>query len=102
MKKQIALFVLAALSPLGFAQAVEKADLILYNGKVVTVDKSFSIQSAVAVKDGKILAVGGDEVTKNYEAPKKVDLKGRTLIPGFMDTHVHPQAMSHRDIDTTK
>ncbi len=39
MKKQIALFVLAALSPLGFAQAADKADLILYNGKVVTVDK---------------------------------------------------------------
>jgi len=102
MKKQIALFVLAALSPLGFAQAADKADLILYNGKVVTVDQSFSIKSAVAVKDGKILAVGGDEVTKNYEAPKKVDLKGRTLIPGFTDTHVHPMSLSPRAIEPTK
>ncbi len=102
MKKQIAVFVLAALSPLGYAQAAEKADLILYNGKLITVDKSFSIKSAIAVKDGKILAVGGEEIAKNYEAPKKVDLKGRTLIPGFMDTHLHPQTMSHRDIDVTK
>ena len=102
MKKQIALFVLAALSPLGYAEAKDAADLILYNGKVVTVDKTFSIKSAVAVKDGKILAVGGDEIAKNYSAPKMVDLKGRTLIPGFMDTHLHPQAMSHRDIDVTK
>ena len=102
MKKQIAVFVLAALSPLGYAQAAEKADLILYNGKVVTVDKDFSIKSAIAVKDGKILAVGGEEIAKNYEAPKKVDLKGRALIPGFMDTHLHPQAMSHRDIDLTR
>jgi len=102
MKKQIAVFVFAALAPLGYAQAAEKADLILYNGKVLTVDKDFSIKSAIAVKDGKILAVGGEEVAKNYEAPKKVDLKGRALIPGFMDTHLHPQAMSHRDIDLTK
>ncbi len=92
----------AALVATSQASAAEKADLILYNGKVVTVDKDFSIKSAIAVKDGKILAVGGDEISRNYEAPKKVDLKGRTLIPGFMDTHLHPQAMSHRDIDTTK
>src|SRR6185312_7923106 len=101
MKKHIAMFVLAAVSPLGYTQAAEKADLILHNGKVVTVDQEFSIKSAIAVKDAKILAVGGDEITKNYEAPKKVDLKGRALLPGFMDTHVHPMAMSHRDIDVT-
>jgi predicted amidohydrolase YtcJ len=102
MKKQIALFVLAALSPLGFAQAAQEADLILYNGKVVTVDKDFSIKSAVAVKDGRILAVGGEEVTRNYEAPKKVDLKGRTLLPGFMDTHLHPMSLSPRAIEPAK
>ena len=102
MKKQIAVFVLAALAPLGFAQAKDAVDLILYNGKVLTVDKDFSIKSAIAVKDGKILAVGGEEIAKNYTAAKMVDLKGRTLVPGFMDTHLHPQAMSHRDIDITK
>jgi predicted amidohydrolase YtcJ len=102
MKNPIAAFVLAALSPLGYAQAAEQADLILYDGKVLTVDKDFSIKSAVVVKDGKILAVGGDDLAKSYTAAKKVDLKGRTLMPGFMDTHLHPQAMSHRDIDVTK
>jgi len=102
MKKQIAAFVVAALFPLGYAQAAEKADLILHNGKVVTVDRSFSIKSAIAVKDGKILAVGGDEITKNYEAPKKVDLKGRTLIPGFMDNHLHPMSLAHRSIEPSK
>ena len=102
MKKPIAVFVLAALSPLGLAQAKDAADLILYNGKVLTVDKDFSIKSAIAVKDGKILAVGGEEIAKNYSAPKMVDLKGRTLMPGFMDNHLHPKSMSHRAIDPTK
>src|SRR3569833_2310992 len=102
MKKHIAMFVLAAVSPLGYTQAAEKADLILHNGKVVTVDKDFSIKSAIAVKDGKILAVGGDEITKNYEAPKKVDLKGRALLPGFMDNHLHPMSLSHRSIEPSK
>src|SRR3569833_2289158 len=92
----------AALVATSQAGAAEKAELILYDGKVLTVDKDFSIKSAIVVKDGKILAVGGDELAKSYTAPKMVDLKGRTLIPGFMDTHVHPLALSHRDIEVTK
>ena len=42
----------------------ESADMVLFNGQVLTVDKSFSIQRAVAVKDGRILAVGGDDVAQ--------------------------------------
>src|SRR3569833_2920476 len=71
------------------AQAATPADSIYYGGRVLTVDKAFSVKSAVAVKDGKILAVGGPELLRNYEAPTKVDLKGRTLMPGFMYTHMH-------------
>lgn len=81
--------------------AAQSADLILYDGKVLTVDKNFSIKSALAVKDGKILAVGGDEITRDYEAPKKIDLHGRTLMPGFTDTHLHPESMSPRSINVT-
>ena len=83
-------------------RAAEKADLILYDGKVLTVDKDFSIKSAVVVKDGKILAVGGDDLATTYTAPRMVDLKGRTLIPGFMDTHLHIRDMSPRAIDPEK
>jgi predicted amidohydrolase YtcJ len=64
------------------AAAQEKADLLLFNGKVLTVDPAFSVKSAVAVRDGKILAVGGDELTKRYAAPTRVDLHGRVLMPG--------------------
>src|ERR1700744_3180215 len=102
MKTKIAAFVLAALAPLGYAQAKDAADLILYNGKVLTVDKDFSIKSVLVVKDGKILAVGGDELAKAYTAPKMVDLKGRAVIPGFMDTHLHPKSLSHRSIEPAK
>ncbi len=95
----IAVATLLATAPVG---AAEKADLILYDGKVLTVDKDFSIKSAVVVKDGKILAVGGDDLAKTYTAPRMVDLKGRTLVPGFMDTHLHIREQSHRDIDPEK
>ncbi len=76
----------------------EPADLVLYNGKVLTVDESFTISSAVAVKDGKILAVGDDDVARRYQAPVRIDLEGRTLMPGFMDTHIHIRTQSHRDV----
>ncbi len=78
------------------------ADLVIYNAHVITVDRSFSIQSAVAVKDGRIVAVGGDEVRANWQATTNIDLKGRTLMPGFDDTHLHPLVASPRDIDIVK
>ena len=75
------------------------ADLIVFNGKVVTVDDQFSIGSALAVKDGKIVTVGGSEMEVDYQAPVRIDLKGRVLLPGFIDTHVHLRGQSPREID---
>jgi predicted amidohydrolase YtcJ len=67
------------------------ADLILHNGKVVTVDARFSIAQAVAMKGGRITAVGRDaEVLKERgAATRTIDLKGRTVLPGLFDSHVH-------------
>src|SRR3954451_16045137 len=67
------------------------ADLILHNGKIVTVDSQFAVRRAVAVKDGKITAVGRDaDVLKERGARTRViDLKGRTVLPGLFDSHVH-------------
>ena len=84
------------------AAAQEKADLLLYNGKVLTVDSTFSIKNAVVVKDGKIVAVGGNELANRYTAQTRVDLKDRVLMPGFMDTHLHIIALSRRDIEPDK
>ena len=66
-------------------------DLILYNGKIATVDAAFSIQEAVAVYDGKFVAVGSTSAVKELagKGTKLVDLKGRCAVPGQFDNHVH-------------
>ena len=67
------------------------ADLILVNGKVVTVDSSGSVAQAVAVKDGRIVKAGtNDEVLLlASESARVIDLRGRLLLPGFIDSHEH-------------
>src|SRR3984893_4900681 len=77
----------------------EPADLVLYNGKIVTVDDAFSIRNAIAVKDGRIVAVGGNELANRFNAARAIDLHGRTVLPGFNDTHVHLGGQSRRNID---
>jgi predicted amidohydrolase YtcJ len=92
-----------ALIPGPAAQAQQAAratvDLIVFNGKVVTVDDRFSIGSALAAKDGKIVKVGGAEIERDYDAPLRIDLKGRVLLPGFIDTHLHLRGLAPREID---
>jgi predicted amidohydrolase YtcJ len=79
--------------------AHKSADLLLYNGHVLTVDAQDSVKSAVAVAKGKIVAVGGEELRRQYSAAQNIDLNGRTLLPGFTDTHLHPIVRTPRDID---
>jgi predicted amidohydrolase YtcJ len=68
------------------------ADLVFVNGAVYTVDAARSWAKAVAVKDGRILAVGTDADVADLTGPgtEVVDLGGRMLLPGFQDAHVHP------------
>lgn len=67
------------------------ADLILHNGKIVTVDSAFSVRQAVAVTGGRITAVGSNEAVLRERGPatKVIDLKGKTVLPGLIDAHVH-------------
>src|SRR5690242_13001364 len=71
--------------------AQQPADTILHNGKVITVDKSFSIADAIAVRGDQIAAVGKEADVMKLAGPstKVIDLKGRTVIPGLIDTHNH-------------
>ena len=68
-----------------------KPDTILFNGKVVTVDDHFSIAEAVAVKGDRIVAVGSNSNLKKLKGTRTemVDLKGKTVIPGFNEGHLH-------------
>jgi len=67
----------------------KNADLIIYNAKIYTVDKNFSIAKAIAIKNGKFLEVGENELQNKYNSKKSIDLKGSTILPGLIDAHCH-------------
>ena len=85
------LFVTAAAAVAIVRAQPQSADLILSNGKVVTVDDRFSIASAVAIRGERIVAVGSarDVAAFAGAATRRIDLAGRTVIPGLIDNHMH-------------
>ena len=84
--------VLAALFTLPSLQAMAAADLVLTNGKVFTGVPGQALVNAVAVENGKIIKVGSDaEVNALADAKtRRIDLEGKVLMPGMIDTHSHP------------
>lgn len=86
-------------------EVLHYADMVLYNGKVVTMDDKTTspnpgtIVEAVAIREGKILALGKGEEIRKYGGPNTVtiDLKGKTVVPGLIDTHghIHEYALEH-------
>ncbi len=86
-----------------FTVRAADAELILHNGKVVSVDKKFTIHQAVAVGGGRILHVGTNAaVLKSKGAGTQViDLQGKTVLPGLIDSHVHPGEASMFEFDHT-
>ncbi len=83
-------------------QAKAEVDTILHSGKVVTLDSASTIASAIAIKGERIVAVGGDEILELYAANETVDLQGKTLLPGFVDSHTHIGGRPQRFIDLAK
>jgi predicted amidohydrolase YtcJ len=67
------------------------ADLVLLGGRVVTVDERFSMATALAVRDGRFIAVGSNDDVRAYvgSTTRVIEGRGRTVIPGIIDTHVH-------------
>ena len=80
------------------------ADLLLINGRVLTMDVRNSVAQAVAVRDGKIVAVGTNaEVELLAGASTQViDLDGRTALPGLTDCHVHLASDSSRSVESVE
>jgi len=66
-------------------------EMVLYNGQILTVDDSFTIAEAVAVRGEKFLALGTNQRIRAMAGPetRQIDLRGKTVIPGFIDTHYH-------------
>ena len=81
------------------AHAQEPVDLLLHNGKVFTADALLSTYSAVAVRDGRIVALGWDDLADRYRAARTIDLDGRLVVPGFIDTHIHIRGNPERWVD---
>ncbi len=77
----------------------QKADLVFKNGVVYTVDERLPKAQAVAVADGKILAVGSDaEIQRLADNETQViDLQGKTMVPGFIDSHYHFIGVGQRE-----
>ena len=68
----------------------QRVDLVVHHAQIYTVNEAFTVAEAMAVQDGKIVAVGSnDEILKNYQADSVVDAKGATVYPGFVDAHAH-------------
>jgi predicted amidohydrolase YtcJ len=81
----------AQIAPAAAAPATRAADLVLTNGKVITVDAAFTIAQAIAIAGERILAVGPDAAMAAHFAAgtRVIDLKGKTVIPGLVDGHAH-------------
>jgi predicted amidohydrolase YtcJ len=86
-----ALFVLAMLTIAGCNRHVASADMVLRNGKVVTMDSTTPSGQAIAVSGDTIVAVGSDSAIQRYVGPhtKVIDLEGHLAIPGFNESHGH-------------
>ncbi len=78
--------------------AQERVDLLVHDAKVFSADDRGTMYRAVAMRDGKIVAVGGEELVARYRAERTVDAHGKLVIPGFMDTHIHVRGVPRRAV----
>ena len=82
--------------------------LVLRGGKIATVDKEFSIHEAVVAQGDKIIYVGSNEGVETYVGAdsKVIELEGKLVLPGFIDTHGHMhdlgEKLTHLDITGAK
>jgi len=72
-----------------------EADLLIHNATIYSVDDEFNKFQAMAIQDGKLLALGtNDELLAKYQPKKKIDLNGKFVYPGFIDAHAHLYGLS--------
>src|SRR5437763_1225221 len=83
---------------MGTMMRAEDADLLLTNGNIYTVTEKQPDAEAVAVKTNRIVFVGSNEDAKKFHSAKIVDLHGRTMVPGFTDSHCHIFGIGEREM----
>lgn len=93
------LFVVSCWSASTLAQ--EPADIIFHDANVVTVDGNDTIAEAIAIRGDKIVAVGSDEAVLKFRGPNTqvIELDGKTVLPGLIDSHVHPSGAAMHEFD---
>lgn len=68
----------------------QKVPLVVHHAKIYTADENFTIAEAMAISEGKIMAIGtNDDILKEYEGEEDVNAAGKTIFPGFIDAHCH-------------
>lgn len=82
------------------SSAAEKADIIITNGTVLTMDKDMKVipEGVVVIKDNKILEIGVKGTDKKYSAKKKIDAKDGIVMPGMINTHTHASMTVFRSL----
>lgn len=109
----LAISILGGLAPLSLwlLSAAENGpsfqpELILHNGKIITVDEKFSYAQAVAIAFGRFVAVGSNVEIKRLAGPstKLIDLEGKTVVPGLADGHIHSyiERRGENEVDLTE
>jgi hypothetical protein len=83
--------IVSAIGAISAQQSSRQADLVLTNGKIVTVDERFTIAQAVAIAGDRVLAAGSNDEISRLAGPnaRRIDLRGRSVIPGLIDNHLH-------------
>lgn len=105
MKKLNVLFIFFAIAICACNKP--KADLIIYNAKIYTVNDKFEIAQCIAVSDGMIVGVGNNEdIRGKFNAKEEIDAEGKPMYPGFIDAHAHffgyGESLQSADLTATK
>src|SRR3989449_4407997 len=96
MRKQ-SLMLLVVVAVAGITTSMDaqqpSPDMILTNGKIITVDDRFSIAQAVAIRGDRVVAVGSNQEVSRLAGPntQRIDLRGKAMVPGLIDNHAHFQ-----------
>jgi len=101
MRSPFVPFVAFCLSGFFCNAAAAPPELILHSGKIITVDEQFSIAEAIAIENGRVAAVGSNAAIRELTGPRTqlIDLQGKTVLPGLIDTHTHPTGAAMYEFD---